>query len=187
MVSCLYWDLVWQGIIDVGTKVKHLVIVADNFPGQNKNFCVLKFCCWLVGAGWAGKVTLIFLIKGNTNNDCDVKFNLLKCGAKGVNIFTEEDLDAAYTEDNGCYIDLKHIAPEKWGKFTDGMSDLFRHPKSATTLINHIFKFGTNENHTTYTHQIYRDGEKTSWDLMPSSASELASAGYTPEQRSQAI
>ena len=42
--------------------MKHLVVIADNCPGQNKNFCVLKFCCWLVEAGWAGEVTLIFLI-----------------------------------------------------------------------------------------------------------------------------
>ena len=90
-------------------------------------------------------MTLIFLIKGHTKNDCDVKLNLLKRGAKGVNIFTEEDLDAAYTKVNGCYIDLKHMAPEKWREFTDGLSDLFHHPKSASTLINHIFKFGTSE------------------------------------------
>ena len=76
-MSCLYWDLVRQGIIDGGTKVKHLVIISDHCPGQNKNFCVLNFCCWLVEAGWAGEVTIIFLIKGHTKNDCDVKFNIL--------------------------------------------------------------------------------------------------------------
>ena len=100
MVSCIYWDLFRQGIIYGGTKVKHLVIIADNCPGQNKNLCVLRFCCWLVKAGWAGEVTLIFLIKGHTKNGCDVKFDLLKCGAKGVNIFTEENFYAAYTKDN---------------------------------------------------------------------------------------
>ena len=54
MVSCLYWDLIRQGIIDGGKKVKYIVIIADNCPGQNKKFCVLKFCCWLVEAVWAG-------------------------------------------------------------------------------------------------------------------------------------
>ena len=59
-------------------------------------------------------MTLIFFIKGHTKNDCDVKFNLLKHGAKGVNIFTKEELGASYTKDNGFYIDLKRMAPEKW-------------------------------------------------------------------------
>ena len=84
MVLCMHWYLVGQGIIDGVTKVKHLVIIADNCTGQNKNFCVLKFCCCLVEDGWAGEVTLIFLIKGHTKNYCDVKFNLLKRGAKGL-------------------------------------------------------------------------------------------------------
>ena len=84
--SCLYWDLVMQGIIN-GTKVKHLVIIADNCPGHNKNFCVVKLCAWLVEAGWAKEVTLLFLIKGHTKNNCDIKFNLLKRGTRGINIF----------------------------------------------------------------------------------------------------
>ena len=41
------------------------------------------------------------------------KFDNLKRGANGVNIFTKEELDAAYTKDNGCYIYLKRMAPEK--------------------------------------------------------------------------
>ena len=88
IVSCLYWDLVMQGIIG-GTKVKRLVINTDNCSGQNKNFCVLKFCVWLVEAGWAGEVVLHFLIKGHTKNECDSKFNTLKRGTYGINIFTE--------------------------------------------------------------------------------------------------
>ena len=40
--------------------MKRLVIIADNCSGQNKNFCVIKFCTWLVEAGWAGEVVLLF-------------------------------------------------------------------------------------------------------------------------------
>ena len=62
IVSCLYWDLEKQGIIG-GTKVKRIVIIADNYSAQNKNFCMMKFCTWLVEANWSGKVVLFFLVK----------------------------------------------------------------------------------------------------------------------------
>ena len=70
------------GIIG-GEGVKRLVIIADNCPGQNKNNCVFKFCCWLVEAGWAKEVVMMFLIKGHTKNECDSKFNSLKKGRDG--------------------------------------------------------------------------------------------------------
>ena len=34
-------------------KLKHLVIAADNSSGQNKNKAMLKFCMWLVEAGYS--------------------------------------------------------------------------------------------------------------------------------------
>mmetsp|Transcript_17363 Transcript_17363/g.46310 ORF Transcript_17363/g.46310 Transcript_17363/m.46310 type:complete len:142 (+) Transcript_17363:788-1213(+) len=75
IVSCLYWDLERRGIFD--GKVRHLVIIADNCRGQNKNICVQKFLMWLVETGFANKLTLLFLIKGHTKNICDRLFNLL--------------------------------------------------------------------------------------------------------------
>ena len=43
---------------------------------------------------------MMFLIKGHTKNECDSKFNSLKKRTFGVNIFTEEGLDPAYTKQN---------------------------------------------------------------------------------------
>ena len=44
--------------------MKRLVIIADNCPAQNKNFYIVRFCAWIVEAGWAEEVVLFFLIKG---------------------------------------------------------------------------------------------------------------------------
>ena len=92
-----------------GKKVKRLVIIMDNCSGQNKNFCAVKFCTWLVEAGWAGEVILLFLIKGHTNNECDSKFNSLKTDTAGINIYTGAGLDEAYTKSNGDSIDLQRV------------------------------------------------------------------------------
>ena len=171
IVSCLNWDLKRRGIID-GTKVKKLVIIADNCPSQNKNFCVLKFCCWVVEAGWAGEVELLFLIKGHTKNECDVKFNILKKSTHGVNIFTERGLDHYYTKDNSDQIDLVRVEGEhanRWRGFTAGLSSLYHDPSSAVTLKNHIFKFGgTLPKLTIYSRQLYRDDKHAlQFDMMP--------------------
>ena len=72
IISCLYHDLVSRNIIveSVDTPLKHLVIAADNCSGQNKNKAMLMFCMWLVEAGYVDEVTLLFLVKGHTKNDC---------------------------------------------------------------------------------------------------------------------
>ena len=101
IVSCLYLDLVRRGVIHAGQQcrpLKHLAIAADNCSGQNKNKAVIKFCCWLVEANYATKVTLLFLIKGHTKNDCDREFNLLKEGQDREDIWTADKLDTALTK-----------------------------------------------------------------------------------------
>ena len=109
IISCLYLDLVRNGVIaSAGLPLMHLVlVVADNCSGQNKNKTMIKFCAWLVEAGWIKKVTLLFLVKGHTKNDCDKKFNLLKQGTNGKDIWTDVQLDATLSKKNSKDIDLK--------------------------------------------------------------------------------
>ncbi|EJK57849.1 hypothetical protein THAOC_22069 [Thalassiosira oceanica] len=166
IVSCLFWDLVRDGIIN-GKKVKKIVFIADNCPGQNKNYCVIHFCSWLIEAGWADEVELLFLIKGHTKNECDVKFNILKKGTRGRNIFTQKGLDAAFTRGNEEHIDLKRVPSDRWRGFTSGLHKLYRQPKAGNLLQNHNFVFGgeDNVNKTSYTRQLYQGSIKVPFDL----------------------
>ena len=113
IISCLYLDLICRGVIgNTGRPLKHLAVAADNCSGQNKNKAMLKFCTWLVEAGWVEKMTLLFLVKGHTKNDCDQNFNLLKQGQDGEDIWTADELDTVLTKKNTEFIDLKRIAGE---------------------------------------------------------------------------
>ena len=161
------------GIIG-GEGVKRLVIIADNCPGQNKNNCVFKFCCWLVEAGWAKEVVMMFLIKGHTKNECGSKFNCLKKGLYSMIICTEQGLDAAYTKQNADDIRLTQL-PEgetRWKGFTEGLGRLYRDIDLGQSLKNHIFTFGgANPNKTTVTRQLYRDDAKIQYNMMPTARS----------------
>ena len=117
---------------------------------------------------------MMFLIKGHTKNECDSKFNSLKKGTFGVNIFTEQGLDAAYTKQNADDIRLTRL-PEgetRWKGFTEGLGRLYCDLESGQLLKNHIFIFGgSNPNKTTVTRQLYRDNEKIQYDMMPTARS----------------
>ena len=183
IISCLFYDLVRRGIIgNEGKPLKHLVLAADNCAGQNKNKAMIKFCQWLVEAGWVRKVTLLFLIKGHTKNDCDKMFNNLKQGTRGENIWTADDLDEAYVKANKEYIDLLRINENEsdglekfWRAWSDGLGKLYRDPPSGTILINHIFEFGSEEAPNSqerpsleYTCKEYRDADVINeYDLRP--------------------
>ena len=98
---------------------------------------------------------LDFLIKGHTKNECDAKFNSLKAGTRGVNIFTEAGLDAAYTKENAENIDVKCITGDQWKAWTAGLNMLYKDPAASTIMQNHIFTFGSDSTKTIYTRQIY--------------------------------
>ena len=48
IVLCLHTYLMKYGILN-GTKLKELVIIADNYVVQNENKCVIHYSYWLVG------------------------------------------------------------------------------------------------------------------------------------------
>jgi len=167
IVSLLYWDLKRRGVFE--SSVGHLVLIADNCAAQNKNFCVLKFLMWLVEGKHAKKVTLVFLIKGHTKNFCDNRFNLLKQGTAGRNIWDEVSLDQAYTEKNKDFIDLQRLDEtnsDRWLQWRVVLDDFYKNPPSGTTHNNHIFCFGHDPaNPTSYTRQTFRDAEPFATDL----------------------
>ena len=183
IVSTLHWDLERHGII--GNKVKKLVIIADNCTGQNKNRTVLKYLIWLHEVGCADEVELIFLVKGHTKNDADKGFNILKKGTKGENIWTEDQLDKAFTKNNQDMIDLQRVPAERWKAFTDWLDTMYMDP--ADISANHVFSIGTSATPTTYARQLYRDADPVAQDLKPSSRSQRASKDLTPEQRAAKV
>ena len=187
IVSCLNTYLTKYGVVN-GTKLKELVIIADNCAGQNKNNCVIQYLCWLVEAGWCGSVVLFFLVKGHTKNECDSKFNCLKIGTRGVNIFTEAGLDAAYRKGNQKTISLTRIAAgdNVWRGYTSGLANLYRKMESGQLMKNHIFTFGgDNRFQTTISRQLYRDADKIEYDLRRPMT--VKTALFTEAQRAAAV
>jgi len=181
IISCLYKDLCETGVVQIGDEEKegglgHLVIAADNCSGQNKNKAMIRFCMWLVEAGYAKKVTLLFLIKGHTKNECDKSFNLLKKGTKGEDLWTDVQLDAAYRKGNEEYITLERVTHESMFDWTTGLEKVYAEPPSGTTLSNHVFTFGGVDDDveggitsTTYRRKLYCGAEtEHSKDLLPS-------------------
>lgn len=202
IISCLYWDLEKRGIIAGETwaentvplapsthvPIAHLVIGADNCGGQNKNKAMIMFCMWLHEAGWVTKVTLLFLVKGHTKNDGDKYFNLLKQGTAGEDLWTAEQLDAAYTKNNANYISLYRVPGRRWRGWTSGLKQLYRDPPSGSIKANHIFVFGDSSNSTTYKRMEYRDSPNVvEFDLRPTARSTKDIARMSDEDRQTTV
>lgn len=187
IISCLYLDLVRRGVIgNTGHPLKHLTIAADNCSGQNKNKAMIKFCTWLVEAGWIGKVTLLFLVKGHTKNDCDRNFNLLKRGQDGEDIWTDVELDVALTKKNEDFISLKRVTGEHWKGWTGGLNDYYRDTPPGTILVNHVFTFGDSDSPTVFRRQEYRDSDVVEeFDLYPTSRSKKICVGLSVDERAE--
>ena len=86
--------LVDRGFFD-GKKRLKLTIVLDNCPGQNKNNIVLKLAPYLVEIGCFKKVGFLFLVRGNTKNFTDKRFNNMKNEYRKENLYTMKDLIAS--------------------------------------------------------------------------------------------
>ena len=160
IVSCLFKDLKRRRIVSsIGRALKHLVIAADNCSGQNKNKVMIKFCMWLVEIEYCEKVTLLFLIKGHTKNDCDRFFNLLKRGTEGEDIWTDSELDAAYTKNNKEDIDLMRVdeGSSLWLAWAEGLNNYYRDPEPGTILSNHEFIFGDSDSPTIFKRKKFQD------------------------------
>lgn len=131
-------DITWGG---------HLVLIADNCTGQNKNRMVLRYLVYLVETRQFKRVTLSFLVAGHTKNPCDRLFNLLKKDYRQKNIFSVDDLvnilnTSPFTHADGepvfrdwdTYFDKYYNQPDsvlKWHMFeVDGRSS-----EKATTMM----------------------------------------------------
>ena len=107
---------------------------------------------------------MMFLIKGHTKNECDSKFNSLKKGTYGINTYTEDGLDAAYTKNNEKDIRFTrlHEGETRWKAFSNSFVELYRNLESGQLMKNHIFIFG-GENpikRMLHVRQLYRDMDK---------------------------
>ena len=198
IITCVHMWLVAKGIVPANAeelatwdkpKLKHLVIGADNCTGQNKNKAMIKFCMWLHESGYIDKVTLLFLIKGHTKNDCDRKFNELKMKQNNKNIWDAKSLDAALSEINGDGILLKRVEEEDtWKAWGDSLGDAYRDPESGTITCNHIFEFGKDDDKCVVIRRKFRDAESDSYCMRVSSKStSRACACMNPQQRAEHI
>ena len=111
----------------------HLVLVADNCTGQNKNRMVMRFVVWLVEKKFFAKVSLIFLVAGHTKNPCDRLFNLLKGEYRRRNIYNVDDLLKILDSHTMCSAER---APKffGWDKYLD---ELYQVPQGI--LKHHCF------------------------------------------------
>lgn len=190
IVSMLYLYLVQKRIIDLegertgADALGQLVVACDNCSAQNKNKGVIKFCMWLVDAGYVKKVTLLFLIKGHTKNHCDKSFNLLKQGTKGEDIWDAVDLDRCYTKKNEAYIDLQRLDENNIMRgWAEGLATIYRDPKSGSVMISHEFTFGLNDDKCLYEYKEFRDAPAELGNLRPTSRSNLGVASMNVNER----
>ena len=63
-------------------------------------------------------------------------------GTKGEDLWTDVQLDAAYTKNNEEYITLERVTHESMFDWTTGLEKVYDEPPSGTTLSNHVFTFG---------------------------------------------
>ena len=131
------------------------------------------------------KVTLLFLVKGHTKNDCDHMFNLLKRGMDSEDIWTAVELDAALVKKNSEFIRLERVAAPNWKAWTIGLNEYYRDPPTGTILTNHIFTFGSSSTATTFKRQEYRDAAAEEFNLLPTSRSKRNSVLLTVEERQE--
>ena len=61
-----------------GHHARNISLHCDNCCGQNKNNCVVQYCCWRVLAGFNDSVQLNFLLTGHTKFAPDRSFGLIK-------------------------------------------------------------------------------------------------------------
>nr|CAI5835289.1 unnamed protein product [Callosobruchus analis] len=62
--------------------IMELRLFSDNYPGQNKNHCLVRFCAALVENGRFRKIEQIFPIRGHSFLPCDRDFAVIKRNLK---------------------------------------------------------------------------------------------------------
>ena len=169
-----------KGFLHPGAVVGHLVLIADNCAGQNKNKTMIKFIQWLVEAGFVKQATLLFLIKGHTKNICDRFYNLVKTTYHNKNIYSEKYLDNVLgIQDN---ITIHRMVPANFKNFDNWLFQFYTELDSISTF--HEFTFGASEDNLTTTGcKVYSDAPKTSFELLPSRRTSRVSKNYSVDER----
>ena len=72
-------------------NVKEIDIWMDNCGGQNKNWVVMAYFCWLVDVDLYETVTGCFQVKGHTKNACDRGFAQTRNASNRREIWCVED------------------------------------------------------------------------------------------------
>ena len=131
-VNTMLYDFLEKQNLLIGGG-KHLVLVCDNCPGQNKNRMVIRFIVWLVEKGYFQTVSLLFLVVGHTKNPCDRLFNLLKAGYRNRNIYNVPDLIKILDENPLC----SAVKAPKFLAWDQYFETIYRRPEGIKA--NHCF------------------------------------------------
>ena len=121
-----------------GRMIGHLVLVAYNCGGQNKNKNMIRFSMWIVESSFSKKATLLLLIKGHTKNICNRMFNLAKNNYQKNNIFCTEDLYKILV--SHYQLNLQQVLPQNFRYFESWLKEFYVETKETQKF--HIFSFG---------------------------------------------
>ena len=165
-----------MGFLEPGAVLGHLVLIADNCSGQNKNKTMMKFFLWLAETGFVKQATLLFLIKGHTKNKCERFYNLVKRTYHNKNIYCEEELDGILgIQDN---ITIHRMLPPNFQNFEKWQFQFYTELDNNSMF--HEFTFGASENNlTTVGCKVYSDARKQSFDPLPTRRTTRASKNYS--------
>ena len=142
-----------------------IYFMADNCSGQNKNYFMLWYLCYLVILfSNCDNIYLKFLIAGHTKNFCDAAFGLCKRAIKRKDILTPKHLIAAYEESSTCNIveTVDNITFYNWKEFLGQFFD----KKLKGINAHHEFKFQKNQPGRVYFKELDNNDEWESKDLF---------------------
>ena len=127
-------------------------------------------------------MTLLFLIKGHTKNICDRMFNLVKHEYHDLNIYSEDDLDAALGKH--AQVSLFRLQENKFFDFESFFYGYYTEPDAVTKF--HLFEYGFHPTATMMRAMTYAKamGDEISWqNLQPSSRTKRKYKDLTIDER----
>lgn len=137
-------SMVDRHLMTLSPKVRIIDFWMDNCGGQNKNWVMMAYLCWLVDIGRYETVTGCFQIKGHTKNDCDLGFAQTRNAANRRDIWIPQNFLDAVTASSksgrNVPIDIQdgdpQLAPFK--KWSNSFSLLYKKPEKIQSY--HFFQ-----------------------------------------------
>ena len=148
LLRCLNYKRYYSQYYDKNLKMPDIVIIFDNYGGQNKSNVMIRFLNMIKERGFFGTSTLNFYIKICTKNYHDRAFNGLKVLCQKQEVFTfEECCEILNTSNNVEVIQMLH---EKVFYLESFLNILYKRPDPKTVNINSAFQVKKESGHIGY-------------------------------------